>query len=892
MQPQSKGRTMPSLSTSTIRPALSAAQRLEAGRRALLDQGLERPATDFIRANAGLIDEYLRESYEESLTGPTIDFIRNPYTMVALGGYGRQEQCLHSDVDLLILFHKKVPARAEGLIQEMVYPLWDLGLEVGYATRALRECLALARKDFEVLTSLLDARFICGASPLFSDLKLALRQKILSRQAAKVVNWLVDRNLARHRQHGDSSYLLEPNLKEGQGGLRDYHTILWIGKIKYNFTQRRDLEFNGLFSHEEYGELCRATEFIWNTRNHLHRLTGRKCDQIYLEHQIKLSAEMGYTPSEGLRPVENFLSELHRNMELIKEKHLMFLHEFGPLKRILPGRRPPMKSRYGGLVADQRTLAFAAAEQIVADPALLMLIFEESARLKLPLGTEAKRLIREFSHLVDDRFRGDPLVVKSFERILSVPSPVFDVLNAMLQTGFLAAFIPEFAAILNRIQYNEYHIFPVARHAIRTVQAIQKLGLAKDDDPQFDPLYQDLYKALPSRKRLLWAGLLHDIGKGVPGDDHSASGAKLAYTILTRMGLALKDIEIICAMVAQHLDLIKTATRRDLNDEETALACAGRVGTLERLQILYLLTVADSMATGPKAWNQWNAAMLRELFIKVHNFLKTGELTHPKTVRKVQGKKEQVTAALAGSDLAATAAEVIPAMAPRYLMAMPVAQMQRHITLFSRMGETEFAWEIETGKETDTRTVTVCAKDRPGLFAKIAGVLTLNSVNILDAQVFTWRNRIALDIFHVAPPPDPMFEDERWQRAQNHLHLALNGQLDLKAAVAAKRTGNGSRTRRAPAAPHMPLSEVRIDNQSSSFFTILEIISDDYPGLLFDVTTTIYEMGLDIWVSKITTVVDQVMDIFYVRDFDGQKITEEAHTANIRNILLEILPKR
>jgi len=871
-------------------PATDAARRLKAGRSMLLAEGFAQPATEFIRAHAGLIDEYLRESYQESLTGPAIDFISNPYAMIALGGYGRQEQCLHSDVDLLFLFQKKVPDLAEGLIREMVYPLWDLGLEVGYATRSMGECLSLSRKDFEVLTSILDARFICGASLLFSELTQKLRRKILSRQSNRVVNWLVDRNLARHRQHGDSSYLLEPNLKEGQGGLRDYHTILWIGKIKYDFHNRRDLEFNGLFSYEEYLKFSQATEFIWNVRNHLHRLTGRKCDQVYLEHQIKLSADMGYTRQNGLRPVENFLGELHQNMERIKEQHLMFLHEFGPAKRILPGRRPPLKTRYAGLNADQRALAFESAEQIVAEPILLMRIFEESARLKIPLGSEAKRLVKEFSHLVNDDFRSDPKVVKSFERILSVPAPVFNALNAMLQTGFLACFIPEFAAIVNRIQYNEYHIYPVGRHALRTVQIIKQLGLAKADDPEFDPLYRDLYKSLPSRKRLLWAGLLHDIGKGIPGDDHCTAGAALADTILTRMGLAAKDIKIIRAMVAQHLDLIKTATRRDLSDEETAIVCARRVGTLERLQVLYLLTVADSRATGPKAWNEWNASILRELFIKVHNILKTGELTHPKALQKVRQKKETLLAAYAGSPREAMAGELIQAMSPRYMMATTVDQMQGHIALFERMGEGAYAWEIENGIHTNTRTVTICAKDRPGLFAKLAGVFTLNGVNILDAQVFTWRNRIALDIFHVEPPPDPVFEKERWQRAQQHLSAALAGELDLKSAVTAKRAGNGNRPRRAPGAPDDPLSEVRIDNTSSSFFTILEVISDDYPGLLFDVTTSIYEMNLDIWVAKITTSVDQVMDVFYIRDLHDQKIIDSGQTAAIKETLLEILP--
>ena len=861
-----------------------------AGRRELLATHLSGAASVFLRSNATLIDEYLRESYAGSMAGPAIDIIRNPYAMIALGGYGRQEQCFHSDVDLLFLFKKKIPPMAEELIQEMVYPLWDLGLEVGHATRSIRECLSLARKDYEVLTSLLDARFICGASPLFTEMMASVRNKLLARQAAKVVNWLVDRNLERHRHHGDSSYRLEPNLKEGQGGLRDYHTILWISKIKFDLTRRRDLEFNGFFSHGEYQTFSQSIEFIWNVRNQLHHLTDRKCDQVFLEHQIELAKEMAYTWANGRRPVENFLGELHINMARVKEQHLMFLHEFGPAKRILPGRRPPLKIRYTGLSAEQNALEFESAEQIVSAPVLLMRIFEESARLKVPLGTEAKRLVKEFSHLVDDRFRCDPAVVKSFERILSLPAPVFNVLNAMLQTGFLTSFIPEFGDIVNRIQYNEYHIYPVGRHSLRTVKMIKKIGLAKTDDPDFDPLYSDLYKSLPSRKRLLWAGLLHDIGKGVPGDNHCEAGARLTTTILTRMGLAAKDIEIISTLVAQHLDLIKTATRRDLDDEETAITCARRVGTIERLQMLYLLTVADSRATGPKAWSQWNATILQDLFIKVHNMLQTGELTHPKAVRKAQDKIELAKKTYAGTELETTTAELIPVLAPRYLLAASPNQLAQHIALFHRKGASAFAWEIANGTETNTRTVTICADDRPGLFAKIAGVFTLNGVNILDARIFTWRNNIALDIFQVDPPPDPYFEDERWERAQQQLKAALAGDLDLKTAVAAKRPVRTSR--QSAVLAESPASEVRIDNESSSFFTILEVVSDDYPGLLFDVTSAIHELGLDIWVAKITTSVDQVVDVFYVRDLQGQKITGPEQTAAIRQGIMAALPEK
>ena len=273
------------------------------------------------------------QAFESSMVGPRMDISKNPYAIIAQGGYGREEQCIHSDVDLLFLFKKKVPAEAEGLIQEMVYPLWDIGLDVGYATRSLKECITLASRDFEILTPMLDARFICGWSLIYSELMDQVRQKIIGKKSRTIINWLVEKNNARHAQFGDSAYLLEPNLKEGQGGLRDYHTMLWIGQIELNMKQPRDFEYFGLLSHEEFQTLNNSLSFIWNVRNRIHHLCGRKCDQLNFENQIKLADAMNYKQINGQQPVERFLGDLHGRMESLKQQHLMFIHELGLEKK-------------------------------------------------------------------------------------------------------------------------------------------------------------------------------------------------------------------------------------------------------------------------------------------------------------------------------------------------------------------------------------------------------------------------------------------------------------------------------------------------------------------------------------------------------------------------------
>ncbi|MCP3955429.1 MAG: [protein-PII] uridylyltransferase, partial [Desulfobacterales bacterium] len=317
------------------------------GRKKLADRFLRNREQDYLVENARLLDNYFRESFAASVIGPRIGILKNPYAIIALGGYGRQEQCTHSDVDLLFLFEKRVPPEAEELIREVVYPLWDIGLDVGHATRSLKECLKLASQDYEVLTSVLDARFICGISPLYTRLLEKLRNSVLKRHSRRIIDWLIETNEARHLRFGDSASLLQPNLKEGLGGLRDFHTMLWIAKIKFGIQQARDLEYYGYLSHDEFGEFFKSLAFIWNIRNRLHTMTGRKCDQLYFSHQEQLADKMKYRRDHDQHPVEKFLGELHGHMELVKQRHQMFLYELGgsPVrwKRRRPVKITPVK---------------------------------------------------------------------------------------------------------------------------------------------------------------------------------------------------------------------------------------------------------------------------------------------------------------------------------------------------------------------------------------------------------------------------------------------------------------------------------------------------------------------------------------------------------------------
>jgi len=858
------------------------AARLEAARNTLLAEFTHMPADEFMRRHSRLFDAYFRQCCDEDRVRAVLDIHRNPYAVAALGGYGRREQNVHSDVDVLLLFDAAVPRRAETLVQEIIYPLWDIGIDVGHATRSLTQCLTMAWRRMDLVIPLLDARFVSGDPALFSRLMEIFHKRLLGERRREILAWLAETNARRHLRFGDSSYRLEPNLKEGLGGLRDYHTMLWIGKIKLGLQQARDFEYAGHLSHDEYRLFRRALVFIWDVRNRLHRRCGRKCDQLYFQSQINVARSMDFRPLGGRKPVERFLAHLHAQMDFIKQQHFMFLQQYDP--RGKKTARRARRTRFDEIVVAADALRFDVAESIMKHPALLMHIFGESARLKIPLHPEAKRIIREFGHLMKTPLIADPAVVKAFEAVLKEPAPTFNVLREMLNTGFLQRLVPEFREIVHRIQYNAYHIYPVDKHVLRTVQTLKKLGTAIS--PVSCPLANGLWKNLKQRRQLLWAALLHDIGKGFPSASHAATGADITRTVLKRFHYPEKDIDLIAFLVRNHLMLIKTATRRDIHEEETAIHCARRIKNRQRLNMLYLLTIADSLSTGPKAWNEWTAALLRDLFLKVANIMQHGELVSHRAVRHTENKKKAVLNA------AATAAEkkrvgaILPLLSPRYLISTDAPDITTDIDLYHQLGTGSFVWKITRDTATGTRTVKICARDQPGLFAKIAGTFTLNHLNILSAQIFTWRNNIALDIFDVHPPPDVIFEKEKWETARRHLAAALDGALDLGAAL---RNKMPSPARIKPIASKNP-HRIVVDNHSSSFFSIVEVFTYDFPGVLFSITSALFEAGLDIWVAKISTRIDQVVDVFYVRDFDGQKMDDEKSAAALQAAILARLP--
>ncbi|MBW1614959.1 MAG: [protein-PII] uridylyltransferase [Deltaproteobacteria bacterium] len=854
---------------------LSPIKILEAEREKLINLFLKNKASDFLYKHCGLIDRYFKSAFKIAGADKKIEPDIKKYAIAALGGYGRKEQAICSDIDIIILFEGRLPKTSEDFISRIIYPLWDMKFDVGYSFKNVKEPIKIEKEHFETFTALLDLRFLCGNKFLYLKLADNLKEKVKSAESQTITSWLIETNKERHKKFGDSSYLLEPNLKEGKGGLRDCHTILWIARIKFGLRDFKDLERTGVFSYEEFNKLKDSLDFIWNVRNRLHYITKRKCDYLYKEYQIPTASDMNFVRIKNRKPVEVFLGTLHNRMEFIKDLFLIFIYEkCRPKKPEI--KRKNLKKPEKGLIIKRDYIQYSSSEAILENPELLIKIFQHSAKLDIPLSAEAKRLTEDFLYLIDRKYQNSQALLKSFEKILLMPLSNFNTLNLMLNRGVLVKYIPEFKEITDLIQYNDYHIYPVDKHSLYTLKTIKRFGTSEDITS--DTLCDELYKTLINKKPLLWAALLHDIGKGYSAGEHSETGAKIACEILKEKKLKTEAIDTVSFLIKNHLFLIKTATRRDIQDESTAIFCARKIKTIERLTMLYLLTVADSIATGTKAWNKWREALLQDIFFKTFDIIENGELASEQTIEIIEAKKEKI--------LPLNPA-IFDSMSPRYLLYTDIKDIKEHIKLYEQLKDNNFVWDIKKIIESDTRKITLCSKDKQGLFSKIAGVLVLNGIEVLDAQINTWRNGIALDIFIVKPPKDKIFEREKWKKAEASLNLALSDKLNIQEALEKRKKDYNIKKNKNYC--ETKANKVSINNNISKFFSVIEVTTYDAQDLLFRITDAIFGKEIDIRIAKIATKADRVIDVFYVRNLYGDKIFSKEKIEGLKTAIYNAL---
>ena len=787
------------------------------------------------------------------------------WCLVAVGGFGRGELSFASDLDLLFLYQSRLLPSLQEVIRDLTYGLWDAGFEVGHSTASLSEARRLVQEDFSILTSHLEACFVAGDEALYNAWRQSFLRSFGSQRRRRFLQNLISYREERLRQYGETSYLLEPHIKEGVGGLRDLQIIRWAGAIFLQDTHLNAMLEHDWLARQEALWLEQAYDFLWRVRLQVHQLTGRRQDQLLFSEQELVAGRLGYADSQQGLAVEGFMRLYYRHTARIRRTTTFFLDRLGEAQRRLPRIRIRRRILPGPFLLDGRHLHFLEPQWLSKDPRLLMQFFWQAAQMDAHFHHQAGGAIRENLGAFTESARKDPLVVKQFFDILLHPRQAFRVLQVMLETGFLDAFLPEFVGVRYRVQHDVYHLYTVDEHLLRTVRQLHRME--QNEDPRLGDLgLSELFTGLQHRRILYLAGLLHDIGKG-EGKNHALRGVPLVRVIGDRLGLEPEETTLLSFLVEYHLLLAETALKRDLMDEKPILHCAVTIGDRDRLKMLLLLTVADSLATGPGAWSAWKASLLSELYEKVDRVLARGNWQGENLKQRSQEVQKAVLE-LAGADLdREKVAHWLDRLSFRYLLSQPAEVMVQHYQMEKDLDGRPLLLKTRQ-MEGEMWQLTVATRDRPGLFAIITGVLWLRGLNILSADIFTRESGVALDVLLVERLPDPLHAGELWDKVEHDLIHALADRSYLNELLADRRRPSLLQQKCLP----RKNDKVVIDEEESDFYTIIEVYTWDRPGLLHAITHTLYELGISIQLAKISTPGAQVADIFYVTDMSGNKL--------------------
>ena len=812
--------------------------------------------------------------------------------IIATGGYGRGLLAPFSDVDLLFLLPYKQTPWGESVIEHVLYLLWDLGLKVGHATRTVEQSLKLARSDMTIRTALLDSRLILGDEELFSDLLRRFQREVVTGTARQFVEAKLAERDERHRRSGASRYRVEPNIKDGKGGLRDLHTLHWLAKYLYgDGISLRAVEAS-VFTADEFATFRKCEDFLWTVRCHLHFLTGRPEERLTFDVQQAMSERLGYRRRGGLRAVERFMKHyflvakdvgdlttvLCAALEIEQVKPSPSITQlFSPL-----GWRTRRQIRAtSDFRIDNGRLNVANAEVFKRDPVNLIRFFATAEETGTFYHPDAVRLLRQSLRLIDDNLRNDPEANRIFIGLLCSDRNPEPTLRRMNEAGVLGRFVPEFGKVVSMMQFNMYHHYTVDEHLIRTVGVLSDIEHGEAAEPH--PLSTAIIKGIQYRRALYVAAFLHDIAKG-RDEDHSLVGTRIARTLCPRLGLDPAETETVAWLVQQHLVMSSIAFTRDISDPQTVRDFANVVQSPERLKLLLVLTVADIRAVGPSAWNGWKGQLLRGLYYETEPVVAGGH--------SQLASRERIIAAQAAfrSAMADWPTEDVERFVdrhyPDYWLRTETRKVVEHAKLVrsaEAAGET-LASHFTTDAFTAITELSLFAPNHPRLLALFAGACASAGANISGAYISTTRDGFALDTFLLAREFEHD-EDElrRALRIAETIEKLLKGEIRLGALMAKRRE------RRSMHDTFKVAPEVLIDNSLSSQFTVIEVAGLDRPGLLFELTNTISDLNLDITSAHITTFGEKAVDVFYVTDLTNKKITSEPRQKAIRERLLPVL---
>ncbi len=804
---------------------------------------------------------------------------RNRWVVVAVGGFGRGEMSFYSDIDILFLYERKLKPEYHDYIKKLTYGLWDAGFEIGHNTSSPGLAIKLAKSDFSSLTSYLTSKIIAGSSDLYTYWQQRLLGYSSKRKISLFLRAVKLFKEERYKRFGESSYLLEPHVKESPGCLRDIHIIKWCAVVLWNCLDYMDIPDEFLPEYEKKW-LDKAEKFLWKIRLALHALNGKKQDHFRLIDQETIARRLFGNPQESpahFENVEALMERFYRHTARVRRVTNFFLERVeegffsGPLKRI------KISEVNNEFVIENDHIKFKNPDAIRNNPLLLLKIFSVAAEKGVHFHHETGHIIRNNLFRIDDRVRSSKEGARYFFRILCNTKRGFDVLKTMLETGLLSAYIPEMKSIRYKAQYDTYHLFTVDEHLLRTVKEAH--NLAESDSLHFTHELDH-----EDRKILFLAALLHDIGKG-QGKGHAERGSKIAREIARRLNLETHQVEDVEFLVKYHLLLAEVALKRDLSDEKPIATCAAIVKNVRMLTLLYMLTIADSKATGPRAWNTWRSSLLSELYSKTSHILLTDRDWRTDIAHRVELTRTRVLELSTSSEERRELEPWLDTLSHRYLISQKAENILEHFYMEKKLShQTQLVFKSRTLQD-DIWEVSIVTFDKPGLFSIITGVLWAYGINILAADIFTRTSGIAVDILTVNDLPDPLNSKNIWAKIEGDLRLAIKDRSHLKNLLMSRKASPYIKKGFVPKVP----DRIIIDEESSDFFTIIEVYTWDRPGVLHTITDVFYNFNISIQLAKISTPGAQVADIFYVTNLEGEKLYDETLYNQLKQEILNRL---
>jgi [protein-PII] uridylyltransferase len=812
---------------------------------------------------------------------------QGPYaSVIAQGGYGRGEMNLHSDIDLLFLYPKKKGAYIETVTEKLLYVLWDLKLDVGYATRTVNECKKLMHEDVTIMTSLLDVRFLAGDKNLFKDLKNGIDQVLSNKSNQdKFITQKVDERNDRIEKQGKSVFVLEPNVKESHGGLRDLQTLLWIIKLKKLGSDLTALKKNGFLKEDELKTLLTARNFLWRIRNELHIISGKKRDVLSFQNQETVATRMGFeNDDKGILGVEKFMQTYYQLAYQISAITGTALRRMTQKVSLVSNllQKLKVKNLDDTFRIVENRIAVKHQNLFKKDPINMMRIFKVVQEFGLGLDPETLDHIRFYTpKLVDDKFRSNSQAIYIFRNILNNYENLGLVLEAMHESHFLDEWMPEFKKLRCRVQHDIYHIYTIDTHSIYAVNELSKLHRG-DYKGEFD-FYQKVMNEVLKPEMLTLGLFLHDIGKG-EGGNHEVKGAIISKSITERLGYSEEEKAIIDFLIQAHLMMPHLSQRRDLEDVELINKFSKSMGSLDRLNMLLLLTWGDIRAVGPNAWTDWKDALLRKLYQKAFEVITQGEFSKEKTIERMIKVKKSVLEMVRGRYAKEDVQAYLDIMPPRYFFANQDEEIQKHYELFEKTKKENIAVTLES--ENNLSKILIFTINKPRIFSEVAGVMRLLAINVVRADVFQAKNgQVLIDIWVTNEKGAALDDKKRFEEVKSTLEKVFSEENNLEELIEAKKVPDYLVKKPLQKAKE----KVNIDNNISTYYTVIDVYAHDRLGLLYDLTKTLNDLGCYVDVSKISTKVEQVTDVFYVQDIFGHKIISKEKLREIKAKLLEIV---